>query len=445
MATKRPAAAAASGSEASDAEADAPHHQPSSPSLSKTTPPNPNPKSAAAAAAPASASAVAEASAAAGSDTEGSDADHRSSPGKAAVSPSRRPRSPKPRSRSRSRSLSPDAGSDSDGFAAPAASDADDGAGAGADSDDGNASPLPPPRPSRAEAAAIKPISSRPMDPPRRSVPSFSEPRPKRPRSAAVPSSVEQLKRPSRLWSPVDELVILRDLVAYRAKRGVLPASMHDIGKLHGLIRGQLSVKVTTTQLSDKVRRLKQKYHILAARAKNGRDPDLPTPHDHSVYELGKKIWGASADAGVGGSAGGGYENAGGGESEEEHESGESDGGMESGRDHRGHKNRRLRPITMPNGNGTGIRAVNANSRGKVEFEKGKDAFPYLWETVEDLSREHPNGVAFKKAFELIEGPKARGIEEKLRKFRLTEIRHQLRRMELMKETVKMLLDALEG
>nr|ACR37439.1 unknown [Zea mays] len=36
-------------------------------------------------------------------------------------------------------------------------------------------------------------------------------------------------------------------------------------------------------------------------------------------------------------------------------------------------------------------------------------------------------------------------MEEKLRKFRLTEIRHQLRRMELMKETVKMVLDALEG
>ncbi|CAN6204628.1 unnamed protein product [Urochloa humidicola] len=443
MAPKRPAAApSGSASEASDAEADAPLRHPSSPSPSKTPPPppNPNPKSSSAAA-PASA---VEDSAAVGSDSGAaydSDADHRPALRKAGAAPSppRRLRSP-PRSRSRSRS--PDAASYSDG----AASDADADAAAGDSADDGNASPLPPPRPSRGEAAAIKPLSSRPMDPPRRNmVPSFSEPRRKRPRSAAVPSAVERLKKPSRLWSPADELVILRGLAAYRAKRGVLPGSMHDIAKLHGHIESELSVQVTATQVSDKVRRLKQKYNLFASRARNGRDPDLPTPHDQSVYELGKRVWGANA--GVGSTAGDGYEISGGGgvESEEEHEVGESDEDVDSGRDDRARKSRRLRPITMANGNMTGFGVVSASSKGKFDFEKGKDAYPYLWETVEDLSKEHPHGVAFKKAFELIEGPKARGMEEKLRKFRLTEIRHQLRRMELMKETVKMVLDALEG
>ncbi|KAJ1289906.1 hypothetical protein BS78_02G200800 [Paspalum vaginatum] len=432
MAPKRPAAAPAvapsgSASEASDAEADASHHTRSSPSPSKTPPPNPNPKSSAAAA-PASA---AEDSTAAGSDSGAaydSDADHRPAPLKAA-SPSRRPRSPRPRSRSRS----PDVASDS--YAAASDAEAADSA------DDGNASPLPPPRP-----AAIKPLSSRPMDPPRRSmVPAFSEPRPKRPRSVAVPSSVEQLKRPSRLWSPSDELVILRGLAAYRAKRGVLPGSMYDISRLQGNIQSELSIKATATQVSDKIRRLRQKYYLFASRARNGRDPDLPNLHDQSLYEIGKKVWGEGASAGGGSTASDGYEIAAGGQSEEDHEIGESDEDVESGRDERPRKNRRLRPIAMANGNGAGFASVNASSRGKFEFEKGKDAYPYLWETVEDLSKEHPNGVAFKKAFELIEGPKARGMEEKLRKFRLTEIRHQLRRMELMKETVKMVLDALEG
>ena len=115
------------------------------------------------------------------------------------------------------------------------------------------------------------------MDPPRRlMVPSFTEPRPKRPRSVAVPSSVEQLKRPSRLWSLADELVILRGLATYRARRGFLPGSMHDIAKLQGHIQSELSVQVTPTQVSDKVRRLKQKYNLLASRAKNGRDQWLP-------------------------------------------------------------------------------------------------------------------------------------------------------------------------
>lgn len=444
MAPKRPAAeAAASGSasDASDAEADASHH-PSSPSPSKTPPPpNPNPKAPPAAPAPA-----AEDSAAAGSDSGAaydSDADNRPAPPKPATSPSRRAarRSPKPRSRS----PTPEANSDSDGSAAPAASDADPAAGDGADSEDGDASPLPAPRPSRPEAAAVKPLSSRPMDPPRRSLPSFSEPRSKRPRSAAVPAVVEQLKRPSRLWSPGDELVILRGLTAYRAKHGVIPGSMQDISKLHGQIGNELSVKVTTTQVSDKVRRLKQKYNQLAARTKNGRDPEFPTPQDRSVYDLGKKVWGPIAGAG----AGGGnaiVEYDGGDSDEEQRQSSESDGDTDSGRDDRDRKNKRLKPITMANGNGPRLGAtMSACSRGKVEFEKGKDAYPYLWETVEDLSRQQPNGAVFKKAFEMIEGTKARGMEEKLRKFRVAEVRHQLRRMELMKETVKMVLDALEG
>ncbi|KAF8779749.1 hypothetical protein HU200_002334 [Digitaria exilis] len=447
MAPKHPAAApSGSASEASDAAADTPLRHPSSPSPSKTPPPNPNPKSSTAAAP----SSAAEDSAAAGSDSAAaydSDADHRAAlrrPGPA-PSPSRKRRSPRPRSRSRS----PDAVSDSYG----AASDVDPAAGDGADSaDDGDASPLPAPRPSRGEAAAIKPLSSRPMDPPRRSmIPSFTEPRRKRPRSVAVPSSVEQLKRPSRLWSLEDELVILRGLATYRAKRGVLPGSMHDIDKFHGHIKSDLSIQVTATQVSDKIRRLKQKYNLLASRGKNGRDPDLPTPHDQSVYELGKRVWGPASNAGTGSNAGDGYEIGGGasgghgGESEEERETGESDEDGESGGDDRARKNRRLRPIAMANGNVAGFGSLTAHSRGKFDFEKGKDAFPYLWETVEDLSKEHPHGVAFKKAFELIEGPKARGMEEKLRKFRLTEIKHQLRRMELMKETVKMVLDALEG
>jgi hypothetical protein len=101
----------------------------------------------------------------------------------------------------------------------------------------------------------------------------------------------------------------------------------------------------------------------------------------------------------------------------------------------------------MTNGNGIRLGAVNSNAnggRGKTEFERGKDAFPYLWETVEELSKEHPSGAAFKKAFEVLEGSRAHAMEEKLRKFRLTEIKQQLRRMDLMKDTVRMVLDALE-
>uniref|UniRef100_A0A0D3H7K4 Glabrous enhancer-binding protein-like DBD domain-containing protein n=1 Tax=Oryza barthii TaxID=65489 RepID=A0A0D3H7K4_9ORYZ len=435
MAPKRPAeeadaAGGGSASEGSDAEAsaEAARGHGSSPSPSKTPPPaNPNPKSAAA-----PPSAVAAPASAAGSDSGAASGAASDSP-RAAGNPSG------PRSI--------EVNSDSEDSALPLASDAyadqaaAAGAGAGADSDDGNTSPLPPPRPSRAEAAAIKPISSRPMDPPPRRSAGGSEPRAKRPRSAAVASSAEHSKRPSRVWSQADELVILRGLITYRTKRGVLPGSTQDIGKLHSYIRGQLSAKVSTTQLSDKVRRLKQKYQMLATRAKTGKEV-FPTPHDHNIYQLAKKVWGTMSTAGEGG--GSGYDNADAGESEEEQYGRESDDDMESGRDNRHRKNQRSVPVTMANGNGTGIGAVNAIVRGRSEFEKGKDVYPYLWETVEELSSQHPTGAVFKKAFELLEGSKAQVMEEKLRKFRLTEMRQQLRRMDLMKDTLSMVLDALE-
>uniref|UniRef100_J3MY05 Glabrous enhancer-binding protein-like DBD domain-containing protein n=2 Tax=Oryza brachyantha TaxID=4533 RepID=J3MY05_ORYBR len=268
-----------------------------------------------------------------------------------------------------------------------------------------------------------------------------SESRAKRPRTAAVASSADHSKRPSRVWSQADELVILRGLITYRAKRGVLPGSTQDIDKLHSYIRSQLSVKVSITQLSDKVRRLKQKYQLLATRAKTGRE-DFPTPHDQSIYEVAKKVWGTMSIAGDGG--GSGYDNVDAGESEDERYGEESDDDMECGRDNRQRKNQRLMPVTMANGNGTGMGAVNANVRGRSDFEKGKDVYPYLWETVEELSSQHPSGAVFKKAFELLEGSKAQVMEEKLRKFRLTEMRQQLRRMDLMKDTLSMVLDALE-
>jgi hypothetical protein len=193
------------------------------------------------------------------------------------------------------------------------------------------------------------------------------------------------------------------------------------------------------------VRRLKQKYQLLATRAKNGRDQELHTPHDRSIYDHAKKVWGTR------GTSNDDYDiaAAGDGDSEElpaTENSDEDDDGMDSGRDDRYRiKNRKLMPIAMANGHS--IRRappIPPNGRTKTEFEKGKDAYPYLWETVEELAREHPSGAAFRKAFEVLEGSKAQVMEDKLRKFRLTEIRQQLRRMDLMKDTVRMVLDALE-
>ncbi|KAM0920806.1 hypothetical protein ACQ4PT_007287 [Festuca glaucescens] len=398
MAPKRPAAASAASGSASDGEADSSHdHRSPSPSPSrsrtKSPPPNIHPNAAALSSTPISAA----------SDSDG-DAEGRL---------------PSPR---RSRGRSPRLHSDSDISAA--ASDE-------ADRED-NATPprRSGPRYSLVDPHKVKPISSSLMDGPRR-----SSQRSKRPRNS--PLSTERRKRPPRVWSPKDEITILRSLISYRSKKGALPASSQETGNLHSQIRGQLSVEASTTQLSDKVRRLKHKFRCLVARTKDGEDPELPTVHERDVYELSKMVWGTDA---AGRAAYGNYWFA---DSDEEQKSGESDeeqdmdGGWE-GPDHRA--NRRLKAITVSNGTANTIAIGRCNRGGK-----GNDMYPYLWEAVQELSKEQPSGTAFRKAFDVLEGSRALAMEERLEKFKLSEIRQHLRRMDLMKETVKMVLDALEG
>lgn len=261
--------------------------------------------------------------------------------------------------------------------------------------------------------------------------------------------SLDRHKRPPRVWSPQDEITILRSLISYRAKKGVLPASNQETGKLHDQIRGKLNAEASTTQLTDKIRRLKHKFRLLVDRAKEGREPELPTTHDRDLYELGKKVWGVKT-GGAGSGGGGAYENNEVAESDEEQRSGESDEDMEGDWDDQDRSNNR-RPKAVPVSNGIvnaiaiGGRTRHGNSSGKGVVAKGKDMYPYLWEAVDELSKEHPSGTVFRKAFDVLEGPRALAMEEKLEKFKHSEIRQQLRRMDLMKETVKMVLDALEG
>lgn len=339
-------------------------------------------------------------------------------------------RVPSPR---RNRERTPRLHSDSDNSAAATASE-EDGA--------GDASPLPRARrSSHMETSNIKPVSTHPMG-----ATGSSQRRSKRRHSHYERHSPEHQKRPPRVWSPEDEITILRALIEYRAKKGRLPASIQDTRKVHSQISGQLAANASTTQLSDKVRRLKHKYKLLVARAKNGRDPDLPTDHDRDVYELSKKVWGFRNGGEVGGSRA--YKDTGAAKSDEEQEIEESDEDMENGWEHQKRMSQKPNAFRYENGNGNAIatvgRASHGNDSGRDDTEL-KQMYPYLWEAVEELSKEHPSGPIFRKAFGILEKSKARVMEEKLRKFRMSEIRQQLHRMDLMKVTVGMVLDALEG
>ncbi|XP_062196431.1 probable transcription factor At1g61730 [Phragmites australis] len=440
MAPKRPAAAAASGSasDASDDEADAARRRHSR-SRSKTPPPKLHPNAAALSSTPVSAGA--DFAAASDSDAGGR-----------VPSPRRSDRERSPRLHSdsdaagrvssprRSRERFPRLHSDSDNSAA---------------SDDGDRNASPPPRSrrsSRIETSNIRPISSRAIDAPCREVGDSPRHRSRRSHSFRVRHTPEYNKRPPRTWSPEDEITILRALIEYRAKKGLLPGSIQNTSKLHSQICGKLSAMASTTQLGEKVRRLKHKYKLLVTRAKNGRDPNLSTAHERDVYELSQKVWGLKSGGDVGVAGGShAYEDAGDAESDEEQEIEESDEDMESGWDVHSRTNKKPKVFRFDNGNGNAIvtggrnRTIHGDGGGRDDAEKGKQMYPYLWEAVEELSKEHPSGPIFRKAFGVLDKSKAQAVEEKLRKFRMSEIRQQLRRMDLLKETVSMVLDVLEG
>ena len=283
------------------------------------------------------------------------------------------------------------------------------------------------------------------MDVPCRDAAASSDLRTKRRHSPIERRTPEYHKRPSRVWSPEDELTILNALIEYRAKEGRLPGSSQDTGKLHLQIYGRLTANASTTQLSDKVRRLKHKYKLQVKRAKNGRVPDLPTEHDRSVYELSKKVWRLKSLEGRSLA----HEETGDAESNEEKGIKESDEDMDNGGEHGERTSKKPKTSRFENGNDNATlsvgRASHGDGSGRDSAEKGKQMYPYLWAAVEELSKEHPSGPIFRKVFGLLEMSKARVIEEKLRKFRMSVIRLQLNRMDLTKLSVGMVLDALGG
>ncbi|KAF4389943.1 hypothetical protein CsatB_029526 [Cannabis sativa] len=97
----------------------------------------------------------------------------------------------------------------------------------------------------------------------------------------------ESKKLFQRLWSEDDEIVILKGISDYAAKKGSIPSAA-DMHAFQDFIKKSLQIDFTKAQLSDKLRRLKKKYENNASRKKYN-----PTKlHEKEVFELSKKIWG---------------------------------------------------------------------------------------------------------------------------------------------------------
>ncbi|XP_062190842.1 probable transcription factor At3g04930 [Phragmites australis] len=140
----------------------------------------------------------------------------------------------------------------------------------------------PPPLPDATSAAPPPPAAE-----PTRAVPTP----PPQPQGAAVTEDSRRLFQ--RLWTDEEELLILRGFLDFTARRGTTFAShQYDTAPFYEEIRRRLSFDFTKNQLIEKLRRLKKKYRVCAARmAAQGAAFAFRSAHEGAIYDVARHIW----------------------------------------------------------------------------------------------------------------------------------------------------------
>ncbi|KAF7140927.1 hypothetical protein RHSIM_Rhsim06G0156300 [Rhododendron simsii] len=290
----------------------------------------------------------------------------------------------------------------------------------------------------------IKPIASKPMENPKkptskpsakRSVTETDEKNPKK------KAKVEEEEKKSggsvnRLWSEDDETVILKGMADFQSKKGADPSSL--TGEFHEFIRKLLSVEVSRSQLMDKVRRLKKKYEINAGKGEKGADPVFSKPHEYKCFELSKKVWGAGKYI--------------------------SNGVDENGNNGKSGNKRARKTVKLddsvalqPKENGKGVVGLKEGLKGEMKDVKVEDkvgdfwsAYPCLKQSIEtevpsDVSMKEPVKSFMVESMSMIGKAKAKELEKKWKSLREDEVALYLKRVELMKEQTKLVLDAMKA
>lgn len=129
----------------------------------------------------------------------------------------------------------------------------------------------------------------------------------------------------------------------------------------------------------------------MAARAKsNGKGLKFATAHDQVLYELSKKVWGKV-------------------EGDDEREM------VANGKANR---------VALPIGG-------------------GKRRFPLLKEAVAEIEKKTGNRLVV-EALETVDAEKASVLEKKFKKQKIAEIKHHMHELDLMKETLKLVMEGAE-
>ncbi|XP_010241408.1 PREDICTED: STOREKEEPER protein-like [Nelumbo nucifera] len=205
-----------------------------------------------------------------------------------------------------------------------------------------------------------------------------------------------------RLWSEDDEIIILKGIIDY-SKKGTDPWT--DMAGFLEFIKKSLHVDVNKNQLADKIRRLKKKYKTNMGRGKGGKDPVFSKSHESKTFQLSKKIWG-SDDAGGNNQA-------------------TTDDGKQK----------------AENAVGSASSGEAPNAAVKADEELNWSMYPCVMESFR-LRPDFGEDIV-KEGLGLMGSSKLKELEERWRKLHMEEIEMYLKRVDLFRDQLKMLFDAL--
>ncbi|KAG6498068.1 hypothetical protein ZIOFF_045977 [Zingiber officinale] len=99
-----------------------------------------------------------------------------------------------------------------------------------------------------------------------------------------------------RLWTDEEAIKILQGFFEFTSRRGTTFAyHQYDTSPFYEEIKKQLHFDFTKNQLIEKLRRLKKKYRNCVSRMQTGgRNFAFRSTHERAIYDIARKIWSAS-------------------------------------------------------------------------------------------------------------------------------------------------------
>ena len=257
-----------------------------------------------------------------------------------------------------------------------------------------------------------------------------------------------------RLFSDEDEIAILQGFLDFTVQRSTTTAAAHhqDTGPFYDQIKTRLQLDFNKNQLVEKLRRLKKKYRNVVGKMSLGKDYVFKSAHDQATFEISRRIWGS------------GVYGRGGGEDEDE----DSPPSLPIGEDRNrspmtSSDRKKLRRRVRRKGLGGATTPLLMSPDMPVEVKVGESRVPAavagLPGLIEETVRSCISPLFKELLYSAVGGPighsqqipvsnpaiipKSAAMEEKWRKQQILELEVYSKRIELVQDQIKMMLEDL--